>query len=111
MGGERAEMVFTDPPYNVPIAGHVLGRGSAKHGEFAMASGEMSEAEFTTFLTQVFQLLAANSLAGSLHFVCMDWRHLFELLTAGPARLQRAEEFVCVDQNKRRDGIALSQPT
>jgi DNA modification methylase len=83
MAGERAEMVFTDPPYNVPIAGHVSGRGSAKHGEFPMASGEMSEAEFTAFLTQVLQCLAANSLAGSLHFICMDWRHLFELLTAG----------------------------
>ena len=83
MGGERAEMVFTDPPYNVPIVGHVSGRGSAKHDEFAMASGEMSEAEFTAFLAQVLQSLAANSLPGSLHFVCMDWRHLFELLTAG----------------------------
>jgi DNA modification methylase len=83
MGGEHAEMVFTDPPYNVPIAGHVSGRGCAKHDEFPMASGEMSEAEFTAFLTQVLQSLAANSLAGSLHFICMDWRHLFELLTAG----------------------------
>jgi hypothetical protein len=81
MGSECAEMVFTDPPYNVPIVGHVS--GSAKHGEFPMASGEMSEAEFTTFLTQVFQSLATSSLAGSLHFICMDWRHLFELLTAG----------------------------
>ena len=42
MGGERAQMVFTDPPYNVPIDGHASGLGSAKHSDFAMASGEMS---------------------------------------------------------------------
>lgn len=83
MGGERAEMVFTDPPYNVPIDGHVSGLGSAKHSAFAMASGEMSEAEFIAFLSKVLWLLAACSLDGAIHFVCMDWRHLFELLTAG----------------------------
>ncbi len=83
MGGEQAEMVFTDPPYNVPIDGHVSGLGSAKHFEFAMASGEMSEAEFIAFLSKVLGLLAAHSRDGAIHFVCMDWRHLFELLTAG----------------------------
>ena len=41
MAGEKADMVFTDPPYNVPIRGHVSGRGAVKHDEFAMASGEM----------------------------------------------------------------------
>ena len=71
------------PPYNVPIDGHVSGLGSAKHSDFAMASGEMSEAEFIAFLTNVLRLLAAHSRDGSIHFVCMDWRHLFELLTAG----------------------------
>ena len=83
MGGKTANLVFIDPPYNVPIEGHVSGLGAVCHREFPMASGEMSEAEFTTFLTQVFQSLATSSLAGSLHFICMDWRHLFELLTAG----------------------------
>ena len=76
-------MVFTDPPYNVPIDGHVSGLGSTKHSEFAMASGEMSEAEFIAFLSKVLGLLAAHSREGAIHFVCMDWRHLFELLTAG----------------------------
>ena len=85
MGAERADLVFTDPPYNVPIAGNVSGLGAVRHREFEMASGEMSEAEFTTFLTQALSLLAGYSARGSLHFVCMDWRHMEELLTAGRA--------------------------
>jgi DNA modification methylase len=80
---ERATMVFTDPPYNVSIEGHVGGKGAIQHREFAMASGEMTEAQFTEFLTQACKLLAANSIDGSLHFVCMDWRHVSELLSAG----------------------------
>ena len=83
MTGEEAEMVFTDPPYNVPIGGHVTGLGSVKHAEFAMASGEMTEAEFITFLEQVLGLMAAHSRDGAIHFICMDWRHVLELLTAG----------------------------
>ncbi len=85
MDGEKARMVFTDPPYNVPIEGHVSGLGKVKHREFAMASGEMSEAEFTEFLTQAFRNLADNSLDGSIHFICMDWRHMGELMAAGAA--------------------------
>jgi DNA modification methylase len=77
-----AQMVFTDPPYNVPIAGHASGRGAAKHREFAMASGEMSEEEFIALLTSVFGNLVKYSSDGSIHFICMDWRHLWELLSA-----------------------------
>ena len=51
LDGEKAQMVFTDPPYNVPIEGHVSGLGKVRHREFAMATGEMTEAEFTGFLT------------------------------------------------------------
>jgi ParB-like chromosome segregation protein Spo0J len=83
MGHERAQMVFTDPPYNVPIDGHASGLGPTKHSDFMMASGEMSEAEFVTFLWTVLSLLARHSLNGALHYVCMDWRHLYELLSAG----------------------------
>ena len=54
MDGETAQMVFTDPPYNVPIDGHVGGLGKIRHREFAMASGEMTAAEFTAFLTTAF---------------------------------------------------------
>ena len=82
MDGRKAAMVFTDPPYNVPIRGHVSGLGRIQHREFAMASGEMSPTEFTAFLRQACALLAANSRDGSLHFLCMDWRHLHELLEA-----------------------------
>ena len=85
MRGERAQLVITDPPYNVPIDGHASGHGSARHAEFAMASGEMSEAEFVVFLSKVLQLLAAHAREGSIHFVFMNWRHLFELLTAARA--------------------------
>jgi DNA modification methylase len=83
LGGEKAQMVFTDPPYNVPIEGHVSGLGEVQHREFAMASGEMTQAEFTTFLTNVCGHLASASCDGAIHFVCMDWRHLTELLSAG----------------------------
>jgi DNA modification methylase len=85
LGDEKAQIVFTDPPYNVPIDGHVSGLGEVQHREFAMASGEMSEAEFTEFLTAVCRQLAAVSADGAIHFVCMDWRHMDELLAAGRA--------------------------
>ena len=82
MGGEKAKMVFTDPPYNVPIAGHVSGLGKIKHDDFAMASGEMSESEFIGFLRTAFGHMADFSVDGSLHYLCMDWRHAYELLDA-----------------------------
>lgn len=78
----QADMVFTDPPYNVPIHGHVSGKGRRRHREFAMASGEMSEAEFATFLTRAMQEMAAHSRDGSVAFWCMDWRHLYPLFAA-----------------------------
>jgi len=83
LAGAKAELVFTDPPYNVAIDGHVCGLGRVRHREFAMASGEMSEAEFTAFLETVFALLVANTVEGSIHQVCMDWRHAWEMLAAG----------------------------
>jgi DNA modification methylase len=83
VGDERAAMVFTDPPYNVPIDGYASGLGAIHHRPFPMASGEMNKAEFTGFLTQACRNLAAYSPGGSLHFICMDWRHLDELLAAG----------------------------
>jgi len=82
MQGLRADVVFTDPPYNVPIDGHVSGKGRVRHRDFAMASGEMTALQFTQFLTTVLRLLVRHSAGGSLHYICMDWRHLLELLTA-----------------------------
>lgn len=83
MDGELAGMAFSDPPYNVPIAGHVSGKGAVKHREFAMASGEMSEAQSTAFLTSALCNLASFSRDGAIHFICIDWRHMQEVLTAG----------------------------
>ena len=83
LDGAEAQMIFTDPPYNVPIEGHVSGLGKVKHREFAMASGEMTEDEFTAFLTTVFRNLAGHSADGAIHFVCMDWRHIGEVIAAG----------------------------
>lgn len=80
LDGGKASFVFTDPPYNVKIAGHVSSRG---HDEFAMASGEMSPEEFSAFLESVFRLMSAYSCDGSLHQVCMDWRHIEEIINAG----------------------------
>lgn len=83
MGTEKAQMVFTDPPYNVPISGHVCGNGTIQHAEFEMASGEMSEGEFTDFLATSMGLFRKYSMSGSIAFCCMDWRHMEELLRAG----------------------------
>jgi DNA modification methylase len=83
MDKEHAAMIFTDPPYNVPIDGHASGLGVIRHRPFPMASGEMDETEYTAFLAQACRNLAAFSADGSIHFVCMDWRHLDELMAAG----------------------------
>ncbi len=83
MQGERARAVFTDPPYNVKIDGHVCGSGTVKHREFAMAAGEMDQAAFTAFLETSLGAMAAVSADGAIHFVCMDWRHMAELQAAG----------------------------
>jgi DNA modification methylase len=81
-GREQAAMAFLDPPYNLQI-GSVVGRGGTKHSEFAMASGEMSRQEFVGFLVEALSNVATHSFEGAVHFICMDWRHLGELLEAG----------------------------
>ena len=82
MGRERAAMVATDPPYNVPTSS-VQGRGRIKHGNFAHGSGEMSQHQFKKFLTDSLTLAAEHSVDGSIHYVFMDWRHMGEILAAG----------------------------
>lgn len=83
MDGKQARMVFNDPPYNVPIAGHVSGLGKVKHREFAQASGEMSKDQFVAFLKTSFHNLCTHTVDGSIHFICMDWRHMAEIHEAG----------------------------
>ena len=83
MQDERGDVVVIDPPYNVPIAGHVSGKGRIRHREFGQGVGELSRDEFTRFLTESCRLLVKNSKNGAVHFVFMDWAHLTELLIAG----------------------------
>ena len=83
LGDERVDLVFTDPPYNVPIDGHVCGSGRIRHREFAMGVGEMSQDAFTGFLIDALKPMAASCRDGAIAFVCMDWRHMTELLNAG----------------------------
>jgi DNA modification methylase len=83
MGKEKAAAMITDPPYNVAIDGHVGGKGRIRHKEFAMASGEMTNAQFVEFLTIVMRNAATFTVNGSLHYIYMDWRHTTDLLSAG----------------------------
>ncbi len=83
MDGEAADLVFTDPPYNVAIDGNVCGLGAVRHREFAFASGEMSVPQFTDFLRATLGNAAAVMRDGAIAFVCMDWRHMREITEAG----------------------------
>lgn len=103
LGGEKADLIFTDPPYNVPIDGHVCGLGSVRHREFAFASGEMSRTEFTAFLTATLHNAASVARDGAIAFVCMDWRHMRELLEAGEAVFSELKN-LCV-WNKTNGGM------
>jgi DNA modification methylase len=103
MRGKKAEMVFSDPPFNVRIDGHATGLGAHRHREFAMASGEMTYAEFQNFLLGACALLARHSTDGSIHFVFMDWRHAGELLAAGRAVYSELKN-ICV-WNKSNAGM------
>jgi len=83
MSGAKARTVFSDPPYNVPINGHVCGLGKIKHREFKQASGEMSASEFTSFLVKSFDCTKSAMTDGGLAYICMDWRHVGEIITSG----------------------------
>lgn len=83
MTQQRATVVFTDPTYNVPVDGQASGLGNKQHSDFAMARGEMSRAEFTDFFGTVCKRLVSASHDGAIHFLCVDWRHVGELLAAG----------------------------
>jgi DNA modification methylase len=103
MSDERAAMMFTDPPFNLPIAGHVSGLGKVQHREFAMASGEMSTEQFTEFLTITLAAASGACRDGSIAFVCMDWRHMTEMLAAGRAVFSELKN-LCV-WNKTNGGM------
>ena len=103
MGDEIADMVFCDPPYNVPVDGHVCGKGSVQHAEFAMASGEMTPVQFIAFLTQTLGNAAKVCRSGAIAYVCMDWRHMGELLEASKAVFSELKN-LCV-WNKQNAGM------
>lgn len=103
MDSHKAQLVITDPPYNVRIAGHAQGLGRVKHRDFAMASGEMSATAFTRFLSDALGNCARYSVNGSIHYVFMDWRHLREVLDAGDAVYTELKN-VCV-WNKDNAGM------
>jgi DNA modification methylase len=90
LSGELVDSVLSDPPYNVAIHGNVSGLGRVRHQNFAMASGEMSEDESVGFLSSFLGCAKDSAKNGAILFVFMDWRHLYELTTAG-----------------RRNGLAL----
>lgn len=95
MQGQAADVMFTDPPYNVPIDGFVGGKGKVKHRTFEMGAGEMSAAEFEAFLCDTLGLAAHQCRDGAIAFVCMDWRHMGELLAAGSKAIGALKN-VCV---------------
>jgi DNA modification methylase len=103
LGEEKVDLVFTDPPYNVPIDGHVCGSGRIRHREFAMGVGEMSQDAFTSFLADALKPMAARCRDGAIAFVCMDWRHMTELLNAG-AQVFSGLKNLCV-WNKTNGGM------
>ena len=103
MGEDKSQMVFCDPPYNVSIEKHVSGLGKHKHRDFAMAVGEMSQEEFTNFLSRFMAQLVSYSALGSIHYICMDWRHTLEMNLAGNQHYTELKN-ICV-WNKDNGGM------
>lgn len=103
VGAETIDLIFTDPPYNVAIDGNVCGLGTVRHREFAFAAGEMNRHEFTGFLTLTLSNVASVARDGAIAFVCMDWRHMRELLDAGEAAFCELKN-LCV-WNKTNGGM------
>ena len=101
--GDTVDIVFADPPYNVKIENNVSGLGKVRHGDFAMASGEMASDEFIAFLTESFEPAASHMRDGAIAFVCMDWRHMTEMQEAGLAAFDELKN-VCI-WNKKNAGM------
>lgn len=99
LDGELAAMVFSDPPYGVPIQGHVSGLGKQQHREFVMMSGEQTPAELTAFLRAMFRQCVRFSLPGSIHFQCIDWRHMREMLDAADGVYSEFKQLVVWNKN------------
>lgn len=98
LGDLRANIVFADPPYNVPIDGFVSGHGANHHREFVMGAGEMSPPVFTAFLRAMFRNLVRFTRGGSIHYVTMDWRHIREILDAADGVYDQFKQLVVWDK-------------
>lgn len=103
MNGDTADAVFSDPPYNVPVSGHICGNGKIQHDEFAMASGEMTDDEFIAFLAAFIALIIEHSKDGSLHYLCIDWRGIYQLISAGQGQYSELKN-ICI-WNKSNGGM------
>lgn len=101
---DRAALVFADPPYNVPIDGFVSGNGRNRHREFMMGAGEMSPAEFTSFLRAIFRNCIRFAKNGSIHYHCMDWRHIREILDAADGVYDGFKQLVVWDKGQGGQG-------
>lgn len=98
MSEKLAGMVFTDPPYNVRVK-DIVGLGKSKHDEFKMASGEMNMSRFARFLEDVFLNLIKYSSDGSIHYICMDWKHVNEITNAGKIYTELKNLIIWVKKN------------
>jgi DNA modification methylase len=103
MEGQRAAMGFLDVPYNLPSK-TIGGRGHTKHPDFVMASGEMSRAEFVSFLTAALGAAAKVSRDQAVHYVCCDWRHIAQLIEAGEKVYQAMLNLVVWDKTNAGQG-------
>jgi len=109
LGEDRASMIFSDPPYNVPIAGHVSGLGKVQHREFIEATGELSASEFTAFLRSGFRNCVRFSNDGSIHFVCMDWSHMREILDAADGVYSKLKQLIVWNKSNAGMGSCYRQ--
>jgi DNA modification methylase len=80
-----SDQILTDTPFNVPIEGHVSGKGRTHHREFVQASGELSDEGFIGFLTTALETMTAWAAPGALVYCFMDSAHLFHLHAAARA--------------------------
>jgi len=104
VGSRPVDCSVTDPPYNRAITGDATtGRGRARHPEFLMASGEMSDEAFEGFLHDALSGFAKVSRDGAVHYVFMDHQHLDTLLTVGK-RVYAQRLNICV-WNKSNAGM------
>lgn len=111
LGDEKAQMIFTDPPYGGSIADYLPGRGKAKHREFVEGSANQSGAAFVNeFLQPAFEQMAAAAVDGAIGYVCCDWRHLREFLDATDAAFAELKNLICwAKTNASNGGFLRSQ--